>query len=71
MLGQNRWKRNLELKSSRIFDSCAFKAKFLRKNQSLPDLGGGFCWSSMACSKKRFLSETVLGVRADGGGVGD
>lgn len=41
------------------------------ENQNLPDLGAGFCWSSMACSKKRFLSETVLGVRADGGGVGD
>lgn len=72
MLGQ--WleaESSAEFKSGRILLSCAFRAKFLRKNQSLPDLGGGFCWSSMACSKKRFLSETVLGVRADGGGVGD
>lgn len=37
----------------------------------LPVLGVGFCWSSIACSKNRFLSDTVFGVLADGGGVGD
>lgn len=52
-------------------EKTAFNEKI--KLCTLPDLGVGFWWSSITCSKKRFLSDTVLGVSdfAEGGGVGD
>lgn len=34
----------------------------------IPDLGDGLCWSSIAFSKKRFLSDTLFGVLAIAGG---
>ena len=54
-----------------ILNGTGKKERMMEINPNLPDLGAGFCWSSITCSKNRFLSETVLGVLADGGGVGD
>jgi hypothetical protein len=39
--------------------------------KNLPVFGVGLCMSSITFSKNRFLSDTVFGVFADAGGVGD
>lgn len=45
-----------------------YLARRKRKPIYSPDFEATFWASSMAFSKNRFLSETVLGVLADGGG---